>query len=120
MALEAGASRVYAVDDSWMLGVARTVVRANGADDRITTIRAHSLHVALETWEGFVFLNLARYDRRRIDGIWMNNSDVTAIIQKLLAMSYQQRASNNCFLHYRPLLETTLLREETYKIVSLL
>jgi len=43
-----------------------------------------------------VFLNLARYDRRRIDGIWMNNSDVTATIQKLLAMSYQQRASNNC------------------------
>jgi exopolyphosphatase/guanosine-5'-triphosphate,3'-diphosphate pyrophosphatase len=43
-----------------------------------------------------VHLNLARYDRRRIDGVWMNNSDVTATIQKLLAMSYQQRASNNC------------------------
>jgi exopolyphosphatase/guanosine-5'-triphosphate,3'-diphosphate pyrophosphatase len=43
-----------------------------------------------------VFLNLTRYDRRRIDGIWMNNSDVTAVIQRLLAMSYQERASNNC------------------------
>ena len=43
-----------------------------------------------------VFLNLQRYDRRRIDGIWMSNSDVTAVIQRLLAMSYQERANNNC------------------------
>ena len=43
-----------------------------------------------------VFLNLQRYDRRRIDGIWMNNSDVTLVIQRLLGMSYQERANNNC------------------------
>ncbi len=43
-----------------------------------------------------VFLNLMRYDRRRIDGIWMKGSDVTATIQRLLAMSYQERADNNC------------------------
>jgi exopolyphosphatase/guanosine-5'-triphosphate,3'-diphosphate pyrophosphatase len=43
-----------------------------------------------------VFLNLQRYDRRRIDGIWMNNSDVTSVIQRLLGMSYQERANNNC------------------------
>jgi exopolyphosphatase / guanosine-5'-triphosphate,3'-diphosphate pyrophosphatase len=43
-----------------------------------------------------VFLNLQRYDRRRIDGIWMSNSEVTQVIQRLLAMSYQERANNNC------------------------
>jgi exopolyphosphatase/guanosine-5'-triphosphate,3'-diphosphate pyrophosphatase len=43
-----------------------------------------------------VHLNLARYDRRRIDGIWMSDSDVTAVIQRLLGMSYQERADNNC------------------------
>lgn len=43
-----------------------------------------------------VYLNLFRYDRRRIDGIWMNNSDVTAVIEKLLGMSYQERINNNC------------------------
>ena len=43
-----------------------------------------------------VHLNLARYDRRRIDGVWMNDSDVTAVIQRLLGMSYQERADNNC------------------------
>jgi exopolyphosphatase/guanosine-5'-triphosphate,3'-diphosphate pyrophosphatase len=43
-----------------------------------------------------VYLNLARYDRRRIDGVWMNDADVTATIARLLGMSYRQRASNNC------------------------
>jgi exopolyphosphatase / guanosine-5'-triphosphate,3'-diphosphate pyrophosphatase len=43
-----------------------------------------------------VFLNLSRYDRRRIDGIWMSNSEVTSVIQRLLGMSYQERANNNC------------------------
>jgi exopolyphosphatase / guanosine-5'-triphosphate,3'-diphosphate pyrophosphatase len=41
-------------------------------------------------------LNLVRYDRRRIDGVWMNDADVAATISRLLAMSYQDRASNNC------------------------
>ena len=43
-----------------------------------------------------IHLNLARYDRRRIDGVWMDDADVTATIDRLLCMSYQQRANNNC------------------------
>jgi exopolyphosphatase / guanosine-5'-triphosphate,3'-diphosphate pyrophosphatase len=43
-----------------------------------------------------VFQNLARYDRRRIDGIWMSNADVTCVIERLLATSYVDRASNAC------------------------
>jgi exopolyphosphatase/guanosine-5'-triphosphate,3'-diphosphate pyrophosphatase len=43
-----------------------------------------------------VHLNLARYDRRRVDGIWMNNAEITATITRLLGMSYQERAANNC------------------------
>jgi exopolyphosphatase/guanosine-5'-triphosphate,3'-diphosphate pyrophosphatase len=43
-----------------------------------------------------VQLNLVRYDRRRIDGVWLKDSDVTATIARLLGMSYQQRADNNC------------------------
>jgi exopolyphosphatase/guanosine-5'-triphosphate,3'-diphosphate pyrophosphatase len=43
-----------------------------------------------------VHLNLVRYDRRRIDGIWMNSAEVTAVIARLLGMSYQERANNNC------------------------
>jgi exopolyphosphatase / guanosine-5'-triphosphate,3'-diphosphate pyrophosphatase len=43
-----------------------------------------------------VHLNLLRYDRRRIDGVWLNTADVTATIARLLGMSYQERAANNC------------------------
>jgi len=43
-----------------------------------------------------VHLNLARYDRRRVDGIWMSDADITATIARLLRMSYQERANNNC------------------------
>jgi exopolyphosphatase/guanosine-5'-triphosphate,3'-diphosphate pyrophosphatase len=43
-----------------------------------------------------VHLNLARYDRRRVDGIWMSDADISATIARLLGMSYQERANNNC------------------------
>jgi exopolyphosphatase/guanosine-5'-triphosphate,3'-diphosphate pyrophosphatase len=43
-----------------------------------------------------IHLNLARYDRRRVDGIWMDDAEITATIERLLAMSYQQRAGNHC------------------------
>ena len=43
-----------------------------------------------------VHLNLVRYDRRRIDGVWLSDADITAVIARLLAMSYQERAGNNC------------------------
>ena len=43
-----------------------------------------------------VHLNLVRYDRRRIDGVWMSDADITATIARLLGMTYQERASNNC------------------------
>jgi exopolyphosphatase/guanosine-5'-triphosphate,3'-diphosphate pyrophosphatase len=43
-----------------------------------------------------VHLDLARYDRRRIDGVWMSDADITATIARLLAMSYRERADNNC------------------------
>lgn len=43
-----------------------------------------------------IHLNLARYDRRRIDSVWMNDADLTTTINKLLGMTYEERAGNNC------------------------
>jgi len=43
-----------------------------------------------------IHLNLPRYDRRRVDGIWIGDADITATIDRLLSMSYQERAENNC------------------------
>jgi exopolyphosphatase / guanosine-5'-triphosphate,3'-diphosphate pyrophosphatase len=43
-----------------------------------------------------VHLNLKRYDRNRVDGCWMNEHEITAVIEKLLAMSYQERIASPC------------------------
>ena len=43
-----------------------------------------------------VHLSLLRYDRRRIDGIWMSNDDLTATIAKVITMDYEARAANHC------------------------
>ncbi len=43
-----------------------------------------------------VHLDLRRYERRRVDGCWMSDDQVTAVIERLLAMSYEERAANPC------------------------
>ncbi len=43
-----------------------------------------------------VHLGLPRYDRRRVDGIWMRDTEVSEVIQRLLAMSFPERAANAC------------------------
>jgi exopolyphosphatase/guanosine-5'-triphosphate,3'-diphosphate pyrophosphatase len=43
-----------------------------------------------------VHLNLKRYDRNRVDGCWMNEQEISAVIEKLLAMSYQERIASPC------------------------
>ncbi len=43
-----------------------------------------------------IHLKLPRYDRRRVDGIWMNEGEITSAIGRLLGMNYRERADNNC------------------------
>jgi exopolyphosphatase/guanosine-5'-triphosphate,3'-diphosphate pyrophosphatase len=43
-----------------------------------------------------IYLNLPRYDRRHVDGLWMNDADVARTVQRLLAMSYEERVNNAC------------------------
>ena len=41
-------------------------------------------------------LELPRYDRRKVDGLWLNDHEVDAIIEQLLKMGYEERAANPC------------------------
>ncbi len=41
-------------------------------------------------------LGLQRYDRRRVDGLWMTAGDARAVIRRLLGMSFRERAANGC------------------------
>ncbi len=43
-----------------------------------------------------VHLNLKRYDRNRVDGCWMNESEISTVIERLLAMSYEDRVASPC------------------------
>ncbi len=43
-----------------------------------------------------IHLDLPRYDRRRVDGIWLTHAEVTAVVGKLCATSYQERVANPC------------------------
>lgn len=43
-----------------------------------------------------VHLELDRYDRRRVDGLWMNNDNVDLMIEKLLGWDFEARVANPC------------------------
>ena len=43
-----------------------------------------------------VHLGLSRYDRRRVDGLWMSDRDVHRAIRRLRSMSYEDRVANGC------------------------
>lgn len=43
-----------------------------------------------------VHLGLKRYDRRRVDGAWMEDGQVSAMIDRLRDMPYEERVENPC------------------------
>jgi len=43
-----------------------------------------------------VFLRLARYDRRRVDGCWLTDDEISRVVAELMAMSFEERAANPC------------------------
>ena len=45
---------------------------------------------------GGIFLGLERYDRRQVDGLWMNAREVDAVQSHLIAMPFEARAANGC------------------------
>jgi len=48
-----------------------------------------------------IHLNLRRYDRRRVDGLWMQDAEIAEAIRRLQAMTYAERSSNGCIGHER-------------------
>jgi len=43
-----------------------------------------------------VHLDLPRYERRRVDGLWMDNHNVDRMIERLLGWDFEQRVKNPC------------------------
>ena len=43
-----------------------------------------------------VHLGLTRYDRRKVDGLWMSRDDIATAIADLRGMSFEERSLNGC------------------------
>jgi exopolyphosphatase/guanosine-5'-triphosphate,3'-diphosphate pyrophosphatase len=43
-----------------------------------------------------VFLRLRRYDRRRVDGCWLSDVEISRVVDELMGMSFDERAANPC------------------------
>lgn len=43
-----------------------------------------------------LYLGLERYERAKVDGLWMQAEDIDATMRVLLAMSYEKRMANPC------------------------
>jgi len=48
-----------------------------------------------------IHLGLARYDRRYVDGCWLEGADALAVSRRLLAMNYDERVRTPCIGHER-------------------
>jgi exopolyphosphatase/guanosine-5'-triphosphate,3'-diphosphate pyrophosphatase len=48
-----------------------------------------------------VHLGLERYDRRRVDGLWLASADVDAMVARIRAMSHAERVASPCIGHDR-------------------
>ena len=43
-----------------------------------------------------IHLRLPRYDRRRVDGCWLADAEITQVMDELIAMTYEERVANAC------------------------
>ena len=43
-----------------------------------------------------VHLQLPRYDRRQVDGVWLSGGQISDVVERLLAMRYEERVANPC------------------------
>jgi exopolyphosphatase/guanosine-5'-triphosphate,3'-diphosphate pyrophosphatase len=74
---------VHAAPFTSMHGSAIDGVHMLGTSGTVTTIAG-------------IHLNLPRYDRRRVDGCWLSDTEVSGVIDRLLAMTYEERVANAC------------------------
>ncbi len=80
--------------------VAAMLERFDDAPQLDEAVRAGGVHMlgtsgTVTTLAG-VHLGLPRYDRRRVDGVWMRDEDVGAMMDQLLAADFEARVAHPC------------------------
>ena len=71
--------------------------QAAALDRAVADGRVHMLGTSgtVTTLAG-VHLNLPRYDRRRVDGVWLTGKQTADLVAALVAMDYEDRVANPC------------------------
>jgi exopolyphosphatase / guanosine-5'-triphosphate,3'-diphosphate pyrophosphatase len=71
--------------------------RVSSANGGLPPVPSHLLGTSgtVTTIAG-VQLGLARYDRSKVDGCWLGSAEIGAVTNRLLHMTYEQRAANPC------------------------
>ena len=65
--------------------------------DRLANANVHLIGTSgTVTTVAGIHMGLPRYNRNRVDGCWLNASDVRTVTARLLAMSYEERAAEPC------------------------
>ena len=69
----------------------------HGLDQKIDHANAHLMGTSgtVTTIAG-IHLDLPAYDRRRVDGCWLELKDIRAVFDQLIAMSYEERVAQPC------------------------
>lgn len=85
--------------------VARMIDAYPGRADMVAATRSTGFHLlgtsGTVTTVAGLHLGLKRYDRRRVDGLWMSDEDVTDIVATLHGLSWRERVENPCIGHDR-------------------
>lgn len=68
---------------------------AGATPDRLQRMQLLGTSGTITTLAG-VHLNLPRYNRTKVDGLWMARTDMTDVIQRLIGMDRQERATIPC------------------------
>ena len=73
----------------------RPFARRAGAERRCARFHLLGTSGTVTTLAG-LHLDLPRYDRRRVDGLWMSHAEVDDAMRRLLAMSWRERVAHGC------------------------
>ncbi len=88
--------RMVADVEGRMAGFAeKYAVVDGGADVPLSRIQVLGTSGTVTTLAG-IYLGLPRYDRAKVDGLWMKREDVLLISHKLAKMTYDQRVAQPC------------------------
>lgn len=80
--------------------VSSFLARFKGREKLRQMIKEHPVHLigtsgTVTTLAG-LHLGLERYERAKVDGLWMRNDDMVATMRVLLAMNYERRVAHPC------------------------